>query len=175
MKTRTTVRSIFNVLISIASVIFIILPFVVYPSLDAILGGNDVVVHYYELINFKEINYSAYFIEELTPLREAASYLTIIVISVGSASLFFATLNFILYKPKFVRFLSAFFAFLLTFAALGLGIVTLIYRFTWQNVVIEVWGDLAETFKITSLGGWLYIGLGLLIPVNIFLTNFIKK
>lgn len=172
MKVRTTIRSIFMLIISIAAGVLIILPFVSYPKAFSFTGEMEH-IFFYDLLKFEEFNALAMANESLGLLREISSYLTIAVIASAGLALISSLFKLVLYKSKFFGFLAGVSYLLLTISTLGLGICAVVYSFIFKKeLTIE---SLEISVDVTSIGGWIYASLGLLSPITIGLTNLIKK
>lgn len=172
MKVRATFRSILMVIISIAAGVLIILPFVSFPKTLPPTGEMDH-IFFYDLLKFEEFNSSSLTNESLSLLREVSSYLTIAMIASAGFALIASLFKIVLFKSKFFGFLAGFSYLLLTLATLGLGVCAVVYSFMYKKeLAIE---SLDPNIEVTSIGGWVYAGLGLLSPITIGLTNFIKK
>lgn len=176
MKLRSTIRSILFLLLAAAALGFIFLPFYEL-SQNVIFDTIVETVPFTEMLQYKPSDYNDLLPEiaqTLNLLKEISSYLTIAVLALGSLGVVLSLIKIIVFKSKFVSFLSGITFLLFTLATLGLGIVSIVHCFIWKNSLTELhlWND---GMSLTTLGGWLYAAIGIATPVVVVFTNFIKK
>ena len=175
MKVRATVRAFFLFLITVAAAAFIFLPFAEVTT-ESFVTTTETIT-FYQILNFepriytllnKEIN------DLLNLLKDVSSGLTIAVLAIVGISFFMQLARIVICKNKVLGAFVGFVDFLLMAACIALGVVAIIHIFTWKGLYDQL--EIAtEVMTFASLGGWLYLGLGLLTPIVIVLTNFIKK
>ena len=176
MKVRATVRAFFLLLITVAAAAFIFLPFAEVTT-ESILGQSVETIPFYQILNFEPRIYTILSKETndlLNLLKDISSGLTIAVLAIAGVSFFMQLTRIVVCKNKLLGAFVGFVDFLLMAACIALGVVAIVHIFTWKGLYDQI-EITSEAMTFASLGGWLYLGLGLLTPITIVLTNFIKK